>query len=167
MRHILTYIISCLLLCSCAAEKRLAHLLAMHPELQRTDTIYKDRIIYLPAEQNTTTFTLDELQQLDQQATESAKHQEEDKTPDIQVSTPHSQATIKALGNGKLALQTQAPPDTIHLRDTVYQPTFITHIQYKDRIVHELNSFQSFLCYTGVAALLYLLFKTIINTLHR
>lgn len=167
MRHILTYIISCLLLCSCAAEKRLAHLLAMHPELQRTDTLYKDRTIYLPAEQNTTTFTLEELQQLDRQATDSANHQEEDKTPDIQVSTPHSQATIKALGNGKLALKTKAPPDTIHLIDTVYQPQFITRTQYKDRIVHQLNPFQAFLCYTGATALILLLLRIIINAIRR
>lgn len=160
------YILIAALLCSCAAEKRLAHLLAMHPELQHTDTLYKDRIIHLPAEQNSITFTLDELKQIDRQATNTSISQEEDKTPDIQVSTPRSQASIQAHGNGILTLNSTAPPDTIHLIDTVYQPYFVTHTQYKDRIVHELNSFQSFLCYTGVAALLYLLFKTIINTLH-
>lgn len=167
MRRFIVYLFITALLCSCAAEKRLAHLLAMHPELQHTDTLYKDRIIHLPAEQNSITFTLDELKQIDRQATNTSMSQQEDKTPDIQVSTPRSQASIQAHGNGKLTLNSTAPPDTIHLIDTVYQPTFITHTQYKDRIVHELNSFQSFLCYTGVAALLYLLFKTIINTLHR
>ena len=59
------YILIAALLCSCAAEKRLAHLLAMHPELQHTDTLYKDRIIHLPAEQNSITFTLDQLKQID------------------------------------------------------------------------------------------------------
>lgn len=168
MRRILTYLSAILLLCSCTAEKRLAHLLAMHPELQRIDTVYRDRYIHLPAEQNITTVTLDQLKKLDQEATQQGQTETgTDTPPAITTRTSRSRATIRAQGNGILTLQTEAPPDTIHVHDTVYQPTFLTRTQYKDRIVYKPNAFQSFLCYIGAVALLFLLVRAITGAIRR
>lgn len=166
MRRILTYLSAILLLCNCTAEKRLAHLLAMHPELQRIDTAYRDRYIHFPAEQNTTTVTLDQLKKLDREATQQGQTETGiDTPPAITTRTSRSRATIRAQGNGILTLQTEAPPDTIHVHDTIYQPTFITG--YKDRIVYKPNAFQSFLCYIGAVALLFLLVRAITGAIRR
>ncbi|MGM9838158.1 MAG: hypothetical protein ACI30A_06695 [Paludibacteraceae bacterium] len=168
MHRIFTYLITIILLCSCSAPKRLAHLLAMHPELQHTDTLYRDRYIHLPGQQNSITLTLDQLHQLDNDATKQAQTTTDtDNTPEIATGTSRSKATLHAQGNGILTLQSEALPDTIHIHDTIYQPSFVTHTQYKDRIIHKPNAFQSFFCYTGVIALLYLLIRIIISAIRK
>ena len=65
MKKLLAILSIAVLLCSCAAEKRLARFLERHPELHRIDTVYYHDTIVRPAEANTVNLTLSELIAMD------------------------------------------------------------------------------------------------------
>ena len=99
----LFYIFTCFtLLCSCSAEKRLAYLLAHHPELHRDTTYVVDTFLVHPADTASTTFTIEDLQQLLQQDTAALGS---DSTP-VYANPAHSlskaSASIRVENNGRI-----------------------------------------------------------------
>lgn len=136
MKKLLTILTIATLLCSCAAEKRLARFLQRHPELQRIDTVYFRDTIILPADSNALVLTLSDLVAMDSAA--SAVHSEDTdsvtNTPTTaEVSTDRSKAALQALGNGQFILSSTAPPDTVYFEKEVKVPHLVT--EYKDREV--------------------------------
>ena len=136
MKKLLSILTIATLLCSCAAEKRLARFLQRHPELQRIDTVYFRDTILLPADSNALILSLPDLVAMDSAA--STVHSEDTDTTahhptTAVVSTDRSKAALQALGNGQFALSSVAPPDTVYLEKKVEVPHLVT--EYKDREV--------------------------------
>lgn len=166
MKHLLAIIVIATLLCSCAAEKRLARFLATHPELHRVDTIIKHDTIIRAAEVSSTTISLAELMAMDSLANAAT-----DTTgkvadpPTVSATTDRSEAAITAKGNQTFELTSTAKPDTIFLCDTVYQPTYVT--EYKDREVevYKQKWWQEILTSIGMIALIIAIIYVIIRTI--
>ena len=144
------------LLCSCAAEKRLARFLERHPELQYVDTIILRDTTYLPMETNTTTISLSDLVAMDSiaKATSDTTQATDSSLPMVNVATGRSEAAITANGNGTFTLASTAKPDTIFHTDTITQLHYIT--EYKDRPVevYKMHWYEKGLAVFGAVALI-------------
>ena len=168
MKKLLAIIVTASLLCSCAAERRLAALLKKHPELQYIDTVILHDTIVREQETQTTTFTLSELLAMDSIASvakDSASNAADLAIPTVSAATDRSQATITPKGNNTFDLTSKAKTDTVIFTDTVYQPHYIT--EYKDKIieVYKQKWWQEILTSIGIVALVILIIQTIIKTL--
>ena len=154
------------LLCSCAAEKRLARFLQRHPELQRIDTVVFHDTITLPADSNALVLTLSDLVAMDSIAS-AAKTEDTDSvasnTTSASVSTDRSKAALQALGNGNFKLSTTAPPDTIYLEKEVPVPHLVTEYKDKEVPVYKLKWWQQPLIWTGAFALLYIIIRLVLQ----
>lgn len=159
----LFYILTCLtLLCSCSAEKQLAHLLAKHPELHK-DTVYVvDTFLVYPADTATTTFTIDQLQNLLASLDSTALGDEQHPTDANNSTQPGTNAQISAENSGSIAsitpnadgsfnLNVVTKPDTIFIRDSIPIPVYYT--EYKDKIVYKMNGAQTFFFRLGILLL--------------
>ncbi len=164
MKKLLAIIVIATLLGSCAAEKRLAILLAKHPELQRVDTTIIHDTIIKDKEVNTTKITLSELLAMDSIAKanrDSVGKTADQSQPTVSAATGRSHAALKANGDKTFDLESTAPPDTIIRTDTIYQPHYIT--EYKDREieVYKQTWWQELLTSIGSIALVVLIIYTI------
>lgn len=136
MKKLLAILSIAVLLCSCAAEKRLARFLERHPELHRIDTVYYHDTIVRPAEANTVNLTLSELIAMDSIASVALTEDQDTTTAHlatVNVSGNRSNATLQALGNGLFQMTASAPADTFYIEVPVEVPTYVT--EYKDREV--------------------------------
>lgn len=161
MRKLL-YILFCLsLFCSCSAEKRLAHLLAHHPELHKDSVHVVDTFYVQKADTATTTFTIDQLKQLLAQKKPSAL--DNDTTPSnannskpsgkspISAESKGSKALITPNADGSFSLQSITKQDTIYIHDSIPIPIYYTDT--KEKIVYKMNNVQSFFFGLGILAL--------------
>ncbi len=154
----LLYILTCLtLLCSCSAEKRLAYLLAHHPELHKDSVYVIDTFYTTPADTASTTFTLQDLQNLlnhtdsaalgDSSLSPTVSHAQEAFST-ISIENSHSKAAIKPNADGTFTLQAITKTDTLYIHDTIPTPVYYT--QYKDKIVYKMNNAQTFFFGLGI-----------------
>ena len=166
MKHLLAIIVIATLLCSCAAEKRLARFLTKHPELHRVDTIIKHDTIIQAAEVSTTTISLSELMAMDSlaNATTDTTGKEADALT-VSATTDRSEAAITAKGNQTFEITSKAKADTILLCDTVYQPTYITEYKDKEVEIYKQKWWQEILTHIGMIALLIAIIYVIIRTI--
>ncbi len=151
MKKLLAILTIATLLCSCAAEKRLARFLERHPELHRIDTVMIHDTIYLPADTAKIRLTLQEIIAMDS-AARAASTEEKDTTIAAGVSNDRSSAALQANGDGTFDLSSIAKPDTIYKDHPVYVPHYIT--EYKDRPVevYKQHWWQQGLMWIGVLA---------------
>lgn len=162
MKKLLYIFLTMTLLCSCSAEKRLAYLLAHHPELHRDTTYVVDTFIVAPADTASTTFTIEQLQQLLAQDSVALGN---DTTPtyanscspikasaSIRVENSGSIASITPNADGSFTLSGITKPDTIYIRDTLRVPAYVT--TYKDKIVYKMNNAQTFFFGLGILFLI-------------
>lgn len=182
MKKLLYILTMAATLLSCSPQKRLAYLLARHPELQSTrithihDTITINNTIFLPAETNTTTITLQELIAMDSVA-DSNGVMPSSESPTISqqtgVETDHSEAVLSAKGKGLFELQTYTKPDTIIVHDTCYidkdieTPEFYTATEYKEKEVYKMHWWQEMFYRMGVVALICLIMFIVVYFLRR
>ena len=164
MKKLLYIVTLATLLCSCSAEKRLAYLLEHHPELRKDSVYVIDTVLVHQADTATTTFTIEQLQQLLAQQDTSAKG--DNQAPAYADSTTHhksssnyicvensgSKAVIKPNADGTLSLQSMTKPDTITIRDTLHVPVYYT--TYKDKLVYKMNNAQTFFFGLGILFLI-------------
>ncbi len=120
----------------CSPQKRLALLLTTHPELKRDSSWVVRKDIVLPADSASIDFKVADL------------------NSDLTVVTGSgATATISATDKAdNYRLQVKTPTDTILLRDTITVPAYTTRVEYKDKIVHQMNNAQSFFFWLGIIA---------------
>jgi len=157
MKKLLAILSIAVLLCSCAAEKRLARFLERHPELQYVDTIYVHDTVIRPMETNTTTITLSDIITMDsiaKAASDTTVKATDSSLPMVIVATGRSEAALSANGDGTFSLASTAKPDTIVRVDTITQMHYVT--AYKDRPVEVLKMrwWEKGLAFTGALALI-------------
>lgn len=162
MKKILAILTIATLLCSCAAEKRLARFLERHPELHRIDTVLVHDTIILPAESNTVNFTLSELIAMDSiaKAAKDSANATDSTIPTVSVATDRSLAAITPKGNGTFDLTSTAKQDTIVRVDTCYVPSYLTEYKEVPVEVHKLYWWENGLMYIGALALVIILIIT-------
>lgn len=156
----LFYIFACFtLLCSCSAEKRLAYLLSRHPELRKDTVLRIDTFLVHPADTASTTFTIEDLQQLLQQDTAALgsdstpvyanpAHSLSKASASIRVENNGSIATITPNADGSFTLNGITKPDTITIHDSIPVPAYVT--TSKDKIVYKMNNAQTFFFGLGI-----------------
>lgn len=170
------YILTCFtLLCSCSAEKRLAHLLKNHPELHRDSPYIIDKTIIHEEDTASTNFTCEELLEKlkELQNKNTAALGDSVANPiDANNSTPGNEALVRAENNGSIAtitpnadgslkLNVITKADTIHIQDTIPVPTYYT--EYKDKIVYKMNNAQTFFFGLGILFLVLIAIFVIIK----
>ena len=144
--------------CSCSPQKQLANLLAKHPEL-RQDTILRiDTFFVMPADSNSITFTIDDLLALDVDSTapNPANSNITSDNSSISVATNGCDASITHNANGSYTLNLKQKPDTITVEKEIQVPVYLTKTEYKDKIVYQMNKWQTF-CYVLGCILFFLL----------
>ena len=164
------------LLCACSAEKRLAHLLAYHPELKSTqtitvhDTIIITDTIIIPSDSNTLALTLQDIVRMDSLASSSEKQTTESQNVAKQtVETPVSGAALQAHGNGKFTLSAYTKPDTVYIHDTIPNeqnfdiPQYTTKTEYKEVIVYEQYWYQKAFMWWGIIITIIIIIAIIIR----
>ena len=136
----------------CSPQKRLALLLTTHPELRRDSSWVVRKDIVLPADSASIDFTLAELRSVASEP--GSPEQSRPRPKDLTVVTGSgATATISATDKAdNYRLQVKTPTDTILLRDTITVPAYTTRIEYKDKIVHQMNNAQSFFFWLGIIA---------------
>ena len=156
----LLYILTCLtLLCSCSAEKRLAHLLEKHPELHRDSVYIVDTFFTSVPDTNSVTFTIEQLQSMLDQAGTVALGDSTNPTSannsnapgvftPISAETSGCLATITPNADGTFNLNAIQKPDTIFIVDSIPTPVYYT--AYKDKIVYKMNNAQTFFFGLGI-----------------
>ena len=146
------------LLCSCAAEKRLARFLERHPELQRIDTVYVTDTIFVAPDSASIQLTLSDLVAMDSIAkaasdstntTTAATH-----TPSASVTAGRSEAVITANGDGTFNLSAFQKPDTVVVRDTLYVPHLVTEYKDKPVEVYKMHWYEKIFAYGGAFVLI-------------
>lgn len=170
MKKLFYILITATLLCSCSAEKRLAYLLAHHPELH-TDTIIKiDTCIITVPDTNTVRFTLDDLAALqaqlqhqqeqqnqqdsvalgteDQDPFEANNSTQQENTPHISAENKGSLASITPNDDGSFNLHAITKPDTVYLKKEIPIPAYFT--KTRDKIVYQMNQAQTFFFGLGI-----------------
>lgn len=153
MKKLLAILTIATLLCSCAAEKRLARFLERHPELQRIDTVMIHDTITLPADSAKIRLTLQQLIAMDS-AARAASTEEKDTTITAGVSNDRSSAALQANGDGTFDLSAIAKPDTIYKDKPVYVPHYITEKEEVPVEVYKQRWWQEGLMWIGVLATL-------------
>ena len=160
MKKLLYIVTLTCLFCSCSAEKRLAYLLEHHPELHKDSVYVIDTVLVHQADTATTTFTIEQLQQLLTPTDTSALGDDQapvyaDPTTHLQsyhnsicVENNGSKAVIIPNADGSLSLQAITKPDTITIQDTLKVPVYYT--KYKDKIVYKMNNAQTFFFGLGI-----------------
>ena len=150
------------LFCSCAAEKRLAHLLATHPELQRDSIHIIDTIITREEQTATTNFKIEDLIELqtnlataDTSSASSLANNSTQNNHTISASTNDCAASIKANSDGSFSLTASQTPDTIHIHDSIKVPVYLTEYKYKDKIVYKMKPLQKTFFWLGIIVFLY------------
>lgn len=146
MKKIVFLFLTATLLLSCSAERRLSVFLARHPELQHTDTLYIHDSIIRPEEKATTSFTLQDLSDL-QEAAKTNPDTTQSKTlpsPKIEVETNGSTAAITANPNGSFSLTSTQKPDTIYKDRFITVPSYVTQIKKEPVYINKLTSWQDF-----------------------
>ncbi|MCM1035512.1 MAG: hypothetical protein NC038_05390 [Paludibacter sp.] len=76
-------------------------------------------------------------------------------------------ATISSVGDTTFRLQVCTPLDTIVLRDTLAIPAYITKIAYKDKIIYQMSTIQSFFFVCGVAVFIFVLLGLLLHIILR
>ncbi len=137
---------------SCTPQRQLAVLLARHPELARDTTLVVTQQVITPADSAYIDFNIAELSGL--AAQRHSPEQSRTRNNDLTVQTAAGAiATISATSEDKYRLQVRTPTDTIHYRDTITLPAYTTRIEYRDKIVNQMNNAQSFFFWIGIIAL--------------
>lgn len=126
--------ISLVVFVGCSPQQRLTYLLTRYPDLHRDSSWVVGRDVVLPADSAGTEFSIADMRDTLTIGTASGA------TATI---TPTKQADT-------YRLQVTTPADTIHIRDTITVPTYITRVEYKDKIVHKMNQGQSFFFWVGM-----------------
>ena len=131
------------LLVACAPQKRLAHLLAAHPELH-TDSVVvlRDTIVQHYATHDTI-FTLPT-------GAGALPPSSADDTTGITVVAGNARATLVALGDGRYRLRTEQLRDTVYVETEKTVPCYITKTE---RVQTPLTGWQQFKMTTGLCAL--------------
>ena len=156
MKKLLAILSIATLLCSCAAEKRLARFLERHPELQRIDTVCIHDTLTLAADSNAIVISLSDIIAMDSIASAAMTEDTDSVTAGataVNVSTDRSNAALQALGNGQYLLASTAPPDTIIRYHYVYVPHYITEYKEKPVEVYKQKWWQQGFMWIGVFAL--------------
>lgn len=154
------------LLCSCSAEKRLAHLLERHPELHK-DTVYViDTCFIYEADTNSVRFTIDDLIALqnqlqnqtlpdsvalgteDHDPLEANNSTPQDHTNSISAENKGSLASITPNADGSFNLNAITKPDTVYLKKEIPIPVYFT--KTRDKIVYKMNQAQTFFFGLGI-----------------
>ncbi|MCQ2324627.1 MAG: hypothetical protein MJZ58_00350, partial [Paludibacteraceae bacterium] len=152
----------------CSPQKRLALLLTTHPELRRDSSWVVRKDIVLPADSASIDFTfafgnkvaIVDTAPLNQRATCASALPTTtscvggpNKTIVTVTTKSGATATISATDKAdNYRLQVKTPTDTILLRDTITVPAYTTRVEYKDKIVHQMNNAQSFFFWLGIIA---------------
>lgn len=148
---------------SCSPQKRLAYLLATHPELQQEKALPINHPLVLPADSASLDFTIADLSGIANET--SSPEQSRPQDNDLTVSTKTGAiATISALGKpDAYRLQVSTKSDTIILRDTITVPAYTTRIEYKDKIIHKMNNGQAFFFWVGIIAMVLIVLTIVIK----
>lgn len=157
----------CLLLCvGCAPQKRLALLLACHPELQHDTALVVSKQVVRPADSAYIHFTLADLRGMVSDT--CSPEQSRPHNNDLTVETPSgASATISAMRQDYYRLQVRTRPDTVHLCDTITVPAYTTRVEYRDKIVHSMTTAQSFFFGTGIFALILVALSIVLRVVLR
>lgn len=166
MKRFLVYIL--IFLASCTPQRQLARLLNRHPELQQDSVItFRDTII-TPYLKTAESFTLEDLQNLQEQNLN--KHV----LPWSDSSNADNKIGITAVANGARAsiiktergfqLVAEQLPDTNALEHKVIVPTYITK-EIKTEV--PIGQWKIFLMYLGGIFILELLLKTVVYVIQR
>ena len=98
----------------------------------------------------------------------SSPEQSRARNNDLAVETASgATATISAIREDKYRLQVRTRTDTIHYRDTITLPAYTTRIEYRDRVVNEMNQGQSFFFWLGIIALALVVLTIVIRIVLR
>ncbi len=136
----------------CAPQKRLAVLLACHPELQHDTGIVVSKQVVMRGDSAYIDFTLADLRGMASDTCSPEQSRPHDN--DLTVETPSgASATISAMCEDRYRLQVHTRTDTVCLRDTVTIPAYTTRVEYRDKIVNEMTHTQSFFFWVGIVAL--------------
>lgn len=168
MKKLLTILSIATILCSCAPEKRLAHFLQRHPELQRIDTVCIHDTLTLAADSNAIMISLSDIIAMDSIASVASTEDQDTTTAHlttVNVSGNRSNATLQALGNGQYLLASTAPPDTVIRYHYIYVPSYTT--EYKDREVpvYKQRWYQEGFMWIGVIAFIVIILYVAIKAL--
>lgn len=146
-----------LLLCSCSAEKRLAHLLKHHPELRtgtRTEQLQVE--VQIPHEAESLDIPWSAMP--DVRPSSAAENRKSDtatmeQSPTFSVTAGHAKATLTRTDSG-LVLTAEQLPDTIN----TVAPADVPIVEVHDLPMKE-NAWQTFFRVLGyIAALIFVLF---------
>ena len=148
-----TFLLILIALCvGCAPQKRLAMLLARHPELVHDTSMVVTQQLITPADSAYIDFNIAELSGLDAQR--HSPEQSRTRNNDLTVQTASGAiATISATHADNYRLQVRTRSDTIHYRDTITLPAYTTRIEYRDKVINQMNNAQSFFFWIGIIAL--------------
>ena len=151
---------------SCTPQRQLAVLLARHPELAHDTSLVVTQQLIVPADSAYIDFNIAELSGL--AAQRHSPEQSRTRNNDLAVETASgATATISAIREDKYRLQVRTRTDTIHYRDTITLPAYTTRIEYRDRVVNEMNQGQSFFFWLGIIALALVVLAIVIRIVLR
>ena len=150
----------------CAPQKQLAVLLARHPELAHDTNLVVTQQLIVPADSAYIDFNIAELSGL--AAQRHSPEQSRTRNNDLAVETASgAMATISATHPDNYRLQVRTRSDTIHYHDTITLPAYTTRIEYRDKIVNQMNNAQSFFFWIGIIALILVALTLVIRVVVR
>lgn len=130
MRKVLGIFLTALLLCSCSAEQRLAHLLKRHPELRTgTDTVIVKVNVPIPYEAAQINIPMSELLDCPTDTAAENRKSVPDTTqlPTFSVKAGNAKATLTQTPDGNLVLKAEQLPDTIEAEAPAEVPAISVH----------------------------------------
>lgn len=170
MRKVIYLLLMGAMLVSCSAEKRLALFLTRHPELKRMDTITIYDTVFIQGDTLQRAITIREIQEMDSIVStmcsangSTPRHKNEV----AEVSNSKHGASLSATGNGNFVLAGYIKPDTMVLNDTLYLPSYVTHTEYRDKIVYRMTWYEKIFFSIGVILTLLVFIVVIIRVTMR
>lgn len=141
-------------------------LLARYPELAHDTSLVVSKQVVVPGDSAYVDFTIADLGGMATGG--SSPEQSRARNNDLAVETASgATATISAIREDKYRLQVRTRTDTIHYRDTITLPAYTTRIEYRDRVVNEMNQGQSFFFWLGIIALALVVLTIVIRIVLR
>ena len=154
MKSRLTYLLTLALLpllLACSPQRRLAHLLAHHPELRGDTIVAIDTAIVRPEKTIERTITLEELSALAHDTAETRDSVENGTEKNrISIAANGMEAAIVANADKSFTLQLKQRADTVVVKKEVKIPTYYTKTQYVDKVVREMTKWQKGMYTIGI-----------------
>lgn len=151
----------------CSPQKRLAVLLAKHPELQHDSSWVISKDIIVPADSASVEFSIAQLRDIAPET--DSLEQSRTRNNGLTVATMSgATATICATTQtDRYRLKVKTNTDTIHIRDTITVPAYTTRVAYKDKIVYQMNNAQSFFFWLGIIVMIVIVLAVVLRIVIR